>query len=122
MTTASTSYSARRTAALLSLGRRLPDALWQVDGVRHHGLVCHPLGCARVGRPRRRHGLRLRQHRHGGASRADLKYPYGYGKIGFFSAGFEGGLISLAGLAILYEATVALIRGSQPSGSTSAWS
>jgi cation diffusion facilitator family transporter len=33
----------------------------------------------------------------------DTVYPYGYGKIGFFSAGFEGGLIALAGLAIVYE-------------------
>jgi cation diffusion facilitator family transporter len=45
----------------------------------------------------------------------DLKYPYGYGKIGYFSAGFEGGLIALAGLAILYEAAVALVVGSAPS-------
>ena len=34
----------------------------------------------------------------------DPKYPYGYGKIGFFSAGFEGGLISVAALAIFWEA------------------
>ena len=26
----------------------------------------------------------------------DPKYPYGYGKISYFSAGFEGGLIALA--------------------------
>lgn len=34
----------------------------------------------------------------------DPKYPYGYGKVGNFSAGFEGGLITLAALAIIYEA------------------
>jgi cation diffusion facilitator family transporter len=41
----------------------------------------------------------------------DPKYPYGYGKITFFSAGFEGGLIALAALAILYEAIQGFIRG-----------
>src|SRR4051794_30567963 len=30
----------------------------------------------------------------------DPKYPYGYGKIAYFSAGFEGGLIALAACAI----------------------
>lgn len=35
---------------------------------------------------------------------ADPNYPYGYGKIEYFSAGFEGGLIALAGVAIVYEA------------------
>ncbi len=39
----------------------------------------------------------------------DPKYPYGYGKIAYFSAGFEGGLIALASLAILYEAIKGLI-------------
>jgi cation diffusion facilitator family transporter len=34
----------------------------------------------------------------------DRKYPYGYGKIAFVSAGFEGAMILLAALAILYEA------------------
>lgn len=33
----------------------------------------------------------------------DPKYPYGYGKVAYFSAGFEGGLIALAACAILYE-------------------
>ncbi|HWE36265.1 MAG TPA: cation diffusion facilitator family transporter [Isosphaeraceae bacterium] len=41
----------------------------------------------------------------------DPKYPYGYGKVTFFSAGFEGGLIALAALAILYEAIQGFIRG-----------
>src|SRR3954454_7507593 len=40
----------------------------------------------------------------------DPKYPYGYGKITYFSAGFEGGLIALAALAIFYEAGQGLIR------------
>jgi cation diffusion facilitator family transporter len=39
----------------------------------------------------------------------DTKYPYGYGKIAYFSAGFEGGLIALASLAILWEGVRALI-------------
>jgi len=41
----------------------------------------------------------------------DASYPYGYGKISYFSAGFEGGLIALAGLAIVYEAVEGLISG-----------
>jgi cation diffusion facilitator family transporter len=41
----------------------------------------------------------------------DPKYPYGYGKISYFSAGFEGGLIVLAALAILYEAGEGLMFG-----------
>ena len=40
----------------------------------------------------------------------DPKYPYGYGKITLFSAGFEGGLILLAALAILYEAVQGFVR------------
>ena len=39
----------------------------------------------------------------------DPNYPYGYGKISYFSAGFEGGLIALASLAILWEGTRGLI-------------
>lgn len=35
---------------------------------------------------------------------ADPRYPYGYGKIEYFSAGAEGLLIIVAALAILYEA------------------
>jgi cation diffusion facilitator family transporter len=38
------------------------------------------------------------------------RYPYGYGKISYFSAGFEGGLIALAALAIFYEAGQGLFR------------
>lgn len=40
----------------------------------------------------------------------DPKYPYGYGKITYFSAGFEGGMIVVAALAILYEAVQGLLR------------
>jgi cation diffusion facilitator family transporter len=43
----------------------------------------------------------------------DPKYPYGYGKIAYFSAGFEGGLIALAALAILYEAIQGLVFGQE---------
>ena len=46
-----------------------------------------------------------------GSKPPDSKYPYGYGKIGYFSAGFEGGAIVLAAFAILYEAIGGLIRG-----------
>jgi cation diffusion facilitator family transporter len=38
----------------------------------------------------------------------DADHPYGHGKIEFISAGIEGGMIFLAGVAILYKATVAL--------------
>jgi cation diffusion facilitator family transporter len=41
----------------------------------------------------------------------DPKYPYGYGKIAYFSAGFEGGLIALAACAIVYEAVQGLVYG-----------
>jgi len=44
----------------------------------------------------------------------DAKYPYGYGKITYFSAGFEGGMIALAAVAILYEAVIGLIRDEPP--------
>lgn len=41
----------------------------------------------------------------------DQKYPYGYGKIGFFSAGFEGALIAVAAIAIFHEAVQGLLTG-----------
>lgn len=41
----------------------------------------------------------------------DPKYPYGYGKITYVSAGFEGGMIAVAALAIVYEAVKGLILG-----------
>lgn len=34
----------------------------------------------------------------------DENHPYGHGKVEFFSIGFEGGLISIAGCLILYKA------------------
>ncbi len=42
---------------------------------------------------------------------ADKEHPYGHGKIEHFSAVFEGGLISLAAVFILLEATKGLIHG-----------
>lgn len=43
---------------------------------------------------------------------ADHRHPYGYGKMEYFSAGAEGALIVAAAIAICYEATLDLIRGS----------
>lgn len=34
----------------------------------------------------------------------DKNHPYGHGKVEFFSIGFEGGMITIAGLLILYNA------------------
>ncbi len=45
------------------------------------------------------------------ASPADEQHPYGHGKLEYFSAAFEGGLISFASLAIASEAIRALMRG-----------
>ncbi len=42
---------------------------------------------------------------------ADKDHPYGHGKMEYFAAAFEGGLISLAALVIIYEAVLALARG-----------
>jgi cation diffusion facilitator family transporter len=42
---------------------------------------------------------------------ADKSHPYGHGKIEFFSAAFEGGLIVLAAVWIVYEALRALVAG-----------
>jgi cation diffusion facilitator family transporter len=42
---------------------------------------------------------------------ADRNHPYGHGKIEFFSAAFEGGLIAFAAGLIIYEATQGLLRG-----------
>ena len=113
MTSATTSYKARRSAALLSLAvgflmlfgkwtafvitgsyAILSDALESVVHVVATAFAFASIVLA--------------------ARPPDMKYPYGYGKIGYFSAGFEGGLIALAGLAILYEAGLGLIRGAQP--------
>ncbi|HYE95052.1 MAG TPA: cation diffusion facilitator family transporter [Rubricoccaceae bacterium] len=45
------------------------------------------------------------------AQPADPRHPYGHGKIAYFSSGFEGALILLAALGILYEGTRALLEG-----------
>jgi len=42
---------------------------------------------------------------------ADRGHPYGHGKIAYFSSGFEGGLIMIAALSILYTAIMDLIQG-----------
>lgn len=44
----------------------------------------------------------------------DESHPYGHAKISFFSAGFEGGLITLAGIFILWQAGWQWIEGSTP--------
>jgi cation diffusion facilitator family transporter len=44
---------------------------------------------------------------------ADRNHPYGHGKIEFFSAAFEGGLIAFAAVLIVYEAVGALLAGSE---------
>ncbi len=40
---------------------------------------------------------------------ADREHPYGHGKAEFVSATFEGGLIAIASLAIIFEAVKALV-------------
>ena len=42
---------------------------------------------------------------------ADRDHPYGHGKMEYFAAAFEGGLISLAAVIILYESVMVLFRG-----------
>jgi cation diffusion facilitator family transporter len=42
---------------------------------------------------------------------ADRNHPYGHGKIEFFSAAFEGGLIAFAAVLIIYEVVRALLYG-----------
>ncbi len=42
---------------------------------------------------------------------ADRNHPYGHGKIEFFAAAFEGGLIAFAALLILWESGHALLHG-----------
>jgi cation diffusion facilitator family transporter len=42
---------------------------------------------------------------------ADRNHPYGHGKIEFFSAAFEGGLIAFAAVLIMYEVVQSLARG-----------
>ncbi len=42
---------------------------------------------------------------------ADRSHPYGHGKIEFFSAAFEGGLIAFAAVMIVYEAALSFVQG-----------
>jgi cation diffusion facilitator family transporter len=42
---------------------------------------------------------------------ADRSHPYGHGKIEFFSAVFEGGLIAFAAVMILYQSALSFIYG-----------
>jgi cation diffusion facilitator family transporter len=42
---------------------------------------------------------------------ADRNHPYGHGKVEFFSAAFEGGLIAFAAVLILYEVAQGLLHG-----------
>src|SRR6516162_8746236 len=44
---------------------------------------------------------------------ADRNHPYGHGKVEFFSAAFEGGMIALAAVLIIKEAGEAFIFGHQ---------
>src|SRR5262245_14664171 len=44
---------------------------------------------------------------------ADKNHPYGHGKIEYFSAAFEGGLIVFAALLIAFEAVQTLVQGAQ---------
>lgn len=40
----------------------------------------------------------------------DLNHPYGHGKVEFFSIGFEGGMILIAGCLILYKTVLSFIH------------
>jgi len=44
---------------------------------------------------------------------ADRDHPYGHGKMEYFSAAFEGGLIAFAAVAIAWYAVADLLRGPQ---------
>lgn len=45
---------------------------------------------------------------------ADADHPYGHGKLEYFSAAFEGGIILCAALAILFESFRVLFTGNAP--------
>lgn len=45
---------------------------------------------------------------------ADEKHPYGHGKVEFMSAGFEGGLILLAAIVIIWRAIEQVLHGLEP--------
>lgn len=40
----------------------------------------------------------------------DANHPYGHGKVEFFAAGFEGGLIVFAAISMIYKATLSLFH------------
>lgn len=42
---------------------------------------------------------------------ADADHPYGHAKVSFFSAGFEGAMIAVAALCIIYEAIAKWVAG-----------
>lgn len=42
---------------------------------------------------------------------ADEEHPYGHGKVEYFSAAFEGGLVAFAGMMIIAESMKALMSG-----------
>jgi cation diffusion facilitator family transporter len=44
---------------------------------------------------------------------ADRNHPYGHGKIEYFSAAFEGGLIAFAAILIVFEAVQAFAAGAE---------
>lgn len=44
---------------------------------------------------------------------ADEEHPYGHGKLEYFSAAFEGGIILFAALAIVFESIRSLILGNE---------
>jgi cation diffusion facilitator family transporter len=46
-----------------------------------------------------------------GAKPADRRFPYGYERIAFFSAGFEGALIVLAAVSIIWTAVYKWLHG-----------
>jgi cation diffusion facilitator family transporter len=48
---------------------------------------------------------------HLSAKPADRRFPYGYERIAFFSAGFEGGLIVLAAISIIWTAVHKWLHG-----------
>lgn len=47
------------------------------------------------------------------AQPADANHPYGHGKMEFFTAVFEGGLVAFAAVMILYQGITTLIEGAK---------
>ena len=52
---------------------------------------------------------------------ADVKHPYGHGKVEFVSAGLEGGMMMVAAAVIVLRAVEQLIRGAHINESTIVW-